>query len=146
VGAPPKPKPKVEFPEPDQHVDLAELRKEIRTIILDLRSLMRKGEDQTILVEFTSVIQPGSFADPGRLPRDSDNGRSRSKRKEECLFAKVSKVIQDFWAVVLDKDCPDNAEYIAAIRAQLEALKTIQKRSLVLCKVDGNDREGYVLA
>lgn len=140
------PKPKLpEFPDPDQHTNLIGLRKQIRDIVLGLRSLMRKGEDQNILIEFASVIHPGTFADPGRLPRDSNNGYARSKRKEECLFAKISKMVQDYWEIVLDADCPDNSAYVAAILAQLEVLKTIQKRTLTLCKVEGDDRKGYTL-
>lgn len=142
MGAPaPKAKanPKVEFPNPDQHVDLVILRKEMREAILGLRSQMRKGEDQNTLVEFASNLHPGSFADPARLPRDS---KSRSKRKEECLFAAISAMVQRYWTVVLGADCQDNAEYIASIQAELLTLRNLKLDS---SKVEGDDRKGYVL-
>lgn len=141
----PKPKQPIEFPDPNRHVDLAALRKEIRETVLGLCPLMRKGEDQNILVEFASVIEPGSFADQGRLPRDSTNARARSKRKEECLFAAVSTMIQLYWDVVLDPDNENNADRVKMIRAELVALKALASKGLDTCKVEGDDRDGYVL-
>lgn len=141
----PKPKPKIEFPDPDQYADLADLRKQIREIILDLRTVMRKGEGQSILVEFSSVIHPGMFADPGRLPRDSSTGRSRVSHKTECLYAIISAMIQTYWDLVLMPDDSHNKVRLEFIRTKLAFLKEVKRKSLVLYKVDGDDRRGYTL-
>lgn len=141
----PKPKQPIEFPDLDQHTDMTELRKEIRDVVLDLRSVVRKGESQGILVEFASVIHPGSFADPGRLPRDSTNARCKRKRKDECLFAIISTMIQMYWRMVLDPDDRRNANRSKIIRAELAALRGIASKGLDGCRIDGDDQKGYTL-
>ncbi len=138
----PKPKQPIEFPDPDQHTDLVTLRKEMREVVLSLRSQMRKGEDQNILIEFVCNLHPGSFADPGRLPRDSRDGRSLNRRREECLFAAISAMIQTYWDLALDPDHVDRADRLALVQAELLALRSMD---LYKCKVEGDDRKGYVL-
>jgi len=145
MGAPkPKPKP-IEFPNPDHHADLVALRKEMRQAVLDLRSTMRKGEDQTTLIEFVGVLHPGSFADPGRLPYDSPDGRSRSKRKENCLFAAISFMVQTYWGLVLNPEDGDFMDKLALVQAELLALRKLKNKELDACKVEGDDQKGYVL-
>jgi hypothetical protein len=141
----PKPKQPIEFPDPGRHTDLVDLRKQIRETILDLRTVMHKGEDENILVEFTSVIHPGSFADPGRLPRDSTDGRSRNKRKEECLYATISTMIQTYWDLVLMPDSQYSTARLTSIKAELVALKEVNRGGLTPYRVEGDDRKGYVL-
>lgn len=141
----PKSKLPIEFPDPDRYTDLVTLRKEMRTAILDLIPLMRKGEDQATLVEFIGVLHPGSFADPGRLPYDCPDGRTRIKRKENCLFAAISFMIQTYWGLVLNPEDGGFADRLALVQAELLALKKLKNKELDMCTVEGDDRKGYVL-
>lgn len=148
MAIPPKPKPKspTEFPDPTVHVGIKDLGKSIRKVILDLRSVMTKGDGMETLVDFASVVHPGSFANPGRLPYDLPEGRSYRARKAECIFAMVSKLIQDYWDVALDLENPNPAERIKEVEAQVAKLRLINTEGLHRYKMQGDDKHGYVLA
>lgn len=141
----PKPKKTIQFPDIDKIDDRTKLHKEILDVVLRFRSEVRKGETMNALAEFASAIVPGSFADPGRLPRGSPNGRSKAPHKEECLLAAVSDVIQAYWGMCLDTAISTNTEKSAIVILKLNKLREILRVGLFNCWVEGSDREGYVL-
>ena len=116
MGSPPKPRVNIEFLDPDQHDDLVLLRKEIHRVLMDLRGKMTKGGDREVLIQFACNLHPGAFADAGRLPRESS---TKSQRKEEKLFARISQLIQAYWDLVL---CPEEAN-VVKIKEELAALR-----------------------
>lgn len=155
TSKPPKRKPNTivktddvpEFPDSTRHTQLRELSKMIRRSLLALSNYLPRGEDRRVLVEFVGVIHPGAFHDPGRLPLESATGRSRHKRRENCLLAFVSKLIQDYWWLVLDERYNSDVQHadLNDVSNRANRLEKIAEKGLTGYKITGDENKGWEL-
>ena len=138
-------KSKLELPDPEHHLGQKELYRALRQVIIDLRSLMTKGDDIHMMIEFANVINPGSIFDEGRLPLASEHGKSGSQRYGACILARVSQVVMAYWHYKLAEESEAKDELKTVVQRGVRQLRQLQQKGLVKCEVIGDEKQGFEL-
>ena len=141
MGVPPIPTKKKLFPNPDTHQQQKDYYRKIRDALLALSKSLSKGRDKQIITSFMGHINPGPRPDPTRLPFDSNNGKTKFEGKSECLFAKVSQLLQDYWKFYASKDSAD----LVVVDVGLELIEQVTKNELSAYKIEGTVKKGFEL-
>ena len=137
---------KIEFDNPEKHQTRKKLYQEIRQTLLDLRNSLPYANHRETIIQFTSVINPGSMGgDVTRLPYESQKPTARTASKMECVFALISYMIQGYWVFCTEFDTIKNVDCEKRVRNRLNELKQITKNGLKQYQVVGNVRDGFSL-
>ena len=116
--------------------------RKIRDALMALSKSLSKGRDKQIIMSFTGCINPGGTPDPARLPFECrTDHKSRFEGKSECLFAKVNKLIQNYWKFYASNDTAD----LAVVDTDLKLIEQVTKNGLSAYKIEGNIKEGFEL-
>jgi len=83
------------------------LKQEIRRAILAAMTLAKNPKDRVVIEKFIDVIEPTPLYDIARLPYvDKPNypTSAYSATKIHCVFALVSRLIQEYWTFIATED------------------------------------------
>lgn len=136
-------KKKIEFDNPKKYQTKQKLHQEIRQTLLDLRQILPYANHREIVMQFCSIINPGSMGgDVTRLPYEASRPVARTASKSECVFALISYIIQMYWVYCTEKI---TVNAIRTIKNGLLLLQQITKNGLKQYRVVGNVRDGFHL-
>lgn len=115
---------------------VAEIRETIEALI---KSTYVPGW-QVMFYKFIDCLAPGTVRDDARLPYPTAGPNDRAGTKIGCVYARLSWVIQLYWA-----QCFEGADNTERIRYCLDDLQQWAARGVDKCRIEGDVRQGYWL-
>jgi hypothetical protein len=145
IPKPPKRKSKTEFPDPDFHQQKKDFNKQIRGVILKFSKVIPRSRNRDLLLKFLDCVTPGKSIDVTRLPYAVDRPSAKSENKIECVFAKISWVIQKYWEWCEDGKAILECPLYQGINEDLTKLQQILTNGLNQYQIRGDFANGFYL-